>query len=111
MNDQDEFDFHDERDRREEAIKKTVDHNSPDPYNTAIEDAVQNLRHLPKHVSSDTILPDIEQYNFSDNRTVGAVVRWLEAHKFIERTDVHRDSTRVGSHLAPRRVYINTLDQ
>ena len=54
----------------EEAIQRVEEANSPDPLEMAYSHAVKNLRRLPALVSSDTILPSLSQYGFTDNRAM-----------------------------------------
>ena len=85
----------------------------PSPFNQALEDMVSNLRGMPLKlmVTSDTILPDIKRYGFSDGRVVGALMRHLIKDGSITRTPHMRNSIRAGNHCAPRRVYVNNLGQ
>tara|TARA_R110000772_G_scaffold83288_11_gene176154 strand:+ start:1720 stop:2082 length:363 start_codon:yes stop_codon:yes gene_type:complete len=105
---QPEFDFKREESHRDSAID-AVEESNLTPIDRAKIDALDNLRDLPREVSSDTILPNLKKYDFSDNRAVGAVMRWLVKEEFIEWTSSTRKSTRRGNHLADRRIYINQL--
>jgi len=59
-------------------------------------------------LTSDTILPDIDQYKFTDGRAVGAIMRKLISAKVIVPIvpTEYRPSTRPGNHARPGRVYI-----
>ena len=91
----------------EEAIQRVEEANSPDPLDVAYSHAVQNLRRLPALVSSDTILPSLAQYGFTDNRAMGPLMRRLMDAGHIQATGEFRKSTRPGNHGVPKAVYRN----
>lgn len=90
------------------AIQQVEDNNSPDPFEEAYQDALNLLSVLPQKVTSDTIFPDLDKYNFTDGRVVGSLMRKLITNKVITLTAKYRPSERPGNHGAPRRVYNNT---
>tara|TARA_R110002051_G_scaffold63430_1_gene115543 strand:- start:583 stop:927 length:345 start_codon:yes stop_codon:yes gene_type:complete len=90
------------------AIKRVEDANSPDPLDEAEADAIKALTSLPELVSSDTILPDISGYGFTDNRAMGPIMRRLLKKGLITPTGDYRKSQRGGSHRMPKAVYRNT---
>ena len=91
----------------EEAIQRVEEANSPDPMEMAYSHAVKNLRRLPDLVSSDTILPSLSQYGFTDNRAMGPLMRRLMDAGHIQPTGEFRKSTRPGNHRVPKAVYRN----
>ena len=95
----------------EQAIQRVEDANTPDPMAMAYADAVKNLRDLPGCVSSDTILPSLAVYGFTDNRAMGPIMRHLITAGHLAPTGEHRKSSRPGNHQAPRAVYRNALSQ
>lgn len=70
-------------------------------------DALENLRNLPKEVSSDTILPELSKYGFTDTRVMGPIMRRLAKAGAIEVTGRYRKSRRSGSHRMPKAIYNN----
>lgn len=94
---------------KELAICRVEEANSPDPLDEAEADAITALRSLPGLVSSDTILPDLSRYGFTDNRAMGPIMRRLLAKGFITPTGDYRKSQRGGSHRMPKAVYWNTV--
>jgi hypothetical protein len=90
------------------AIRRVEDANSPDPLDEAEADAITALASLPELVSSDTILPDLSRYGFTDNRAMGPIMRRLVAKGFLATTGTFRKSERQGSHRRPTAVYLNT---
>ena len=101
------FDW-DERMATELSIKRVDDANTPDPLDEALRAAIATLGRLPARVSSDTILPDLARFGFSDNRAMGPLMRRLRIQGHISPTGEYRKSVRPGSHGAPRAVYRNT---
>lgn len=89
------------------AIKRVDEANTPDPLAAAEANAIATLATLPSLVSSDTILPDLEKYGFSDNRAIGPLMRRLVRKGHIAPTGEYRKSKRPGSHGVPRAVYWN----
>lgn len=103
------FDYGRERERRDRAMRDVEDHNEPSPNDVAYADAVALLPRLPSMVASDTIIPDLERYGFSDNRAVGPIILRLQRDGLITPTAGFRKSKRSGNHLVPIRVYQNNL--
>lgn len=97
------------KEARDKAIETVEKNNSPGGIEEAVEDAVKLLKTLPngEEVTSDTLVPDLAKYGFSDNRAVGVVMRRLTSNGFIKPTDKFRASKRPGNHLTPRKVYFN----
>ena len=96
-----------EAERKFEAIDRVEENNSPDPLEQAKADAVANLDRLPEKVSSDTILPDLEVYGFTDPRAMGPVMIYLKKQRHIEPAGEWRKSVRPGNHQVPKAVYLN----
>lgn len=100
-----------ELDARDVALDRIEDANHA-RIDDAYDDArarIQAARPMEK-MTSDTILPDISRYNFTDGRAVGAIMRKLISANLIRpvRPTEYRPSTRPGNHAAPRRVYIKS---
>jgi len=77
----------------------------------ASDTALDNLRSLPVEVSSDTILPNLHDFGFTDDRVMGPVMLRLIKVGAIVPTYRYRQSTRLGSHRTPRSVYRNLYAQ
>lgn len=96
---------------KEEAQKNAaielVAENNADPVGQAEADALDNLAYLPREVSSDTILPDLSKYGFTDGRAMGPIMKRLVKSGAITPTGQFRKSQRPGSHRMPKAVYTN----
>ena len=91
----------------EVSIQRVEDANSPDTYDRALEDAIRRLGRLPELVTSESILPDLSAYGFTDNRAMGPLMRRLIAQGHITRTGTFKETKRLGSNTMPRPVYRN----
>tara|TARA_B100000686_G_C16381786_1_gene757909 strand:+ start:137 stop:487 length:351 start_codon:yes stop_codon:yes gene_type:complete len=89
------------------CIERVEAANSPDPLDLAQKDAIRRLAGLPELVTSETILPDLAGYGFTDNRAMGPLMRRLIAQGHITRTGTFRVTKRAGSNTMPRPVYRN----
>lgn len=97
---------HNESKAKDSGIERVESANIP-PIKLAEIKAIENLRSLPREVSSDTILPNIADFGFTDGRAVGPLMMRLVRLGAITRTDGFRKSVRSGSHQTPRAVYLN----
>ena len=99
-----------ESESKEKAIAQVEENNSPDPIKTAIRDAIAILGGIPAwaEVTSETVLPDLDQYGFTDNRAAGPIMRKLATLGYItpEPNGKHVKSTRANNHQRPIRVYL-----
>jgi len=100
-----------EQEATESAITVVEENNSPSPLDEAEKDALTNLRHLPEKVSSDTILPNLAKYGFTDTRAMGPIMRRLAKAGAIKATGEYRKSQRIGSHRMPKAIYHNHVTQ
>lgn len=98
-----------EQTRRDQAIARVEDRNEPGPNDRALAEVEERLRRLPigAEITSDSLLPDLSRFGFSDPRAVGAIMKRALAAGWIRPTDRFRNSTRPGNHCAPRRIYRN----
>jgi predicted acetyltransferase len=98
------------RDERDAAIKQ-VEQNSMPATEIAYADMVKNLQSMPMgaEVTSDTILPKIDHYGFSDPRAVGPLMLRLRKNKCIQQTGRVRPSLRAGNHAVPKAIYLNLI--
>lgn len=103
------FDFIRESLATELGIKRVEAANDPDPIDAAEAAAIATLARLPWYVSSDTILPDIGVFGFTDNRAMGPIMRRLVKAGHITPSGEYRNSLRAGNHGNPVAVYRNIL--
>ena len=96
-----------EQSKTENAINVVENNNSA--IDAAVADAIENLRDLPVEVSSDTILPDLSKYGFTDSRVMGPIMRRLAKAGAIQLTGRYRKSRRLGSHRMPKAIYHNRV--
>lgn len=99
-----------EKDRLADALE-TVAENNADPIEAALADARETIRVASSinpgaEFTSDTVLPDLSPYGFTDGRAVGSIMRRLVASgDLVKVPGRYRPSTRKGNHLTPRQVY------